>query len=95
MTSYENQARVFKILSVDTRIRMLELLKGGPLCVNALSKRLGITPSAVSQNLRILRDADLVVADKQGYFVHYGINRQTMMALRSLADELFNMPSLL
>ncbi|OIQ49946.1 metalloregulator ArsR/SmtB family transcription factor [Pseudodesulfovibrio thermohalotolerans] len=95
MVNYEKQARIFKVLSVDTRIRMLELLKGGPLCVNALSKRLGITPSAVSQNLRILRDADLVVADKQGYFVHYGINRQTMTELRSLANGVFSMPNLL
>jgi DNA-binding transcriptional ArsR family regulator len=59
--------------------------------VNALSKRLGITPSAVSQNLRILRNADLVVGDKQGYFMHYGINRQTMMELQSVVDELFSL----
>jgi DNA-binding transcriptional ArsR family regulator len=95
MVNYEKQARIFKVLSGDTRIRMLELLKGGPLCVNALAKRLGVTPSAVSQNLRILRDADLVVADKQGYFVHYGINRQTMTELRSLANGVFSMPNLL
>ncbi|WP_022661557.1 ArsR/SmtB family transcription factor [Paucidesulfovibrio longus] len=95
MVNFEKQASMFKVLSVGTRIRILELLKGGPLCVNALSKRLGITPSAVSQNLRILRDADLVVADKQGYFVHYGINRQTMTELRSLANGVFSMPNLL
>jgi DNA-binding transcriptional ArsR family regulator len=95
MANFEKQAKIFKVLSVDTRIRMLDILKNGPLCVNALAKRLGVTPSAVSQNLRILRDAELVVAERQGYFVHYGINRQTMMEMRSLTDELFNMPSLL
>jgi hypothetical protein len=36
-----------------------------------------------------------VVADKQGYFVHYGINRQTMTELRSLANGVFSMPNLL
>jgi ArsR family transcriptional regulator, arsenate/arsenite/antimonite-responsive transcriptional repressor len=34
----EKAARVFKVLSVETRLRMIELLKRRPLCVNALAK---------------------------------------------------------
>ena len=71
-------ARVFKVLSVETRVRVLELLKRRSLCVNALAKTLNITPAAVSQHLRVLRDADLVIADKQGYFVHYRVNEKTL-----------------
>lgn len=78
MTGTEKQARIFKVLSVETRVRMIELLKDRPLCVNALSRVLGITPAAVSQHLRILRDADVVSADKRGYFVHYRVNEKTL-----------------
>jgi len=81
-------ARIFKALSVDTRVRMVQLLKQHTLCVNALAARLKITPAAVSQHLRILRDADLVVADKRGYYVHYEVNQKTLAEWREMADEL-------
>ncbi len=78
MLQIQKAARVFKILSVETRVRMIDLLKSRSLCVNALAKTLNITPAAVSQHLRVLRDADVVIADKQGYFVHYRVNEQTL-----------------
>ena len=78
MPDAEKTAMVFKVLSVGTRVRMIELLKRRSLCVNALAGTLNITPAAVSQHLRVLRDADLVIADKQGYFVHYRINEKTL-----------------
>ena len=56
-------ARIFKVLSADTRVRMIDLLKRRSLCVNALARALKITPAAVSQHLRVLRDADIVTAD--------------------------------
>ncbi len=78
MTDAERQARIFKVLSVETRVRMLKLLKERALCVNALARALEITPAAVSQHLRILRDANAVIADKRGYFVHYRANTETL-----------------
>ncbi|MBN1505000.1 MAG: winged helix-turn-helix transcriptional regulator [Candidatus Eisenbacteria bacterium] len=78
MLETRDQARIFKLLSVETRIRMIELLKHRSLCVNALARRLRITPAAVSQHLRVLRDADIVVAEKRGYYVHYRVNRKTL-----------------
>lgn len=71
-------ARIFKVLSVGTRLRIVEMLKRHPLCVGALSALLNVTQGAVSQHLRILRDADLVVADKRGYYVHYHLNKKTL-----------------
>jgi ArsR family transcriptional regulator len=78
VTDPEKLARIFKVLSVDTRVRMIELLKHRQLCVNALARNLDITPAAVSQHLRVLRDSDIVIADKQGYFVHYRVNPETL-----------------
>ena len=92
MGDTEKQARIFKVLSVETRVRMVDLLKGRSLCVNALASLLEITPAAVSQHLRILRDTDLVVADKQGYFVHYRLNEETLAEWEREAKGFFRIP---
>lgn len=69
------QADLFKVLGVDTRIRIIELLKQkGPLGANEMSVMLGITPSAVSQHLKILKHAGLVRNERKGYWIPYEIN---------------------
>ncbi|MEJ2235788.1 MAG: metalloregulator ArsR/SmtB family transcription factor [Syntrophobacterales bacterium] len=69
------QAELFKVLGVDSRIRIIELLKQrGPLGVNEMSKSLGITPSAVSQHLKILKHAGLVRNERKGYWIPYQID---------------------
>ena len=83
-------ARIFSVLSVNTRVRLVALLQERPRCVNALAHELGITPAAVSQHLRVLRDADLVTAQKRGYFVHYSINPATLEEWAGLVESLFD-----
>ncbi len=81
-------ARIFQALSVEPRVRILLLLKGNALCVNALAARLGMTSSAVSQHLRILRAVELVTPEKRGYYVHYALNRATLRRWKELTDRL-------
>ncbi|MBN1423605.1 winged helix-turn-helix transcriptional regulator [Candidatus Fermentibacteria bacterium] len=85
-------ARLMKVLSADARVRIVQLLKERPLCVNALAARLGVTQGAVSQHLRIMRDAGLVVDEKHGYFTHYRLNQETLAAWREVIDELLDSP---
>ncbi len=81
-------ARALKVLSVGTRVRLIALLKGRSLCVNALAARLGVTQGAVSQHLRILRDAGLVLDEKRGYYVHYRLNEPALAAWRERIGKL-------
>ncbi len=68
-------AELFKALSVETRIRIIEILKEkGPLGVKELALTLGITPSAVSQHLKVLKYAGLVRSERKGYWLPYEIN---------------------
>jgi len=83
-------ARILKVLSVDTRVRIVCILRGGALCVNALANRLGVTQGAVSQHLRVMRDARLVVDEKRGFYVHYRLNEQTLAAWREAIDQLLD-----
>ena len=71
-------ADLFKVLSVDKRIDIIEYLKNGDMNVNALAESLGITPSAVSQHLRVLKSAELVTDDRKGYWVNYSLSREAL-----------------
>ena len=78
----EQLSRMLKVLSVGTRVRIVQLLKGRALCVNALAGRLDVTQGAVSQHLRILRDAGVVIDEKRGYYVHYRLNEEVLAEWR-------------
>ncbi len=81
-------ARAFKALAVESRVRIVRLLRERPLCVNALAARLGVTSAAVSQHLRVLANAGLVRGRRRGYYVHYEINKAALDRWRKLIDEL-------
>jgi len=83
-------ARLLKVLSVGTRVQIVQLLKGRALCVGALSARLDVTQGAVSQHLRVMRDAGLVIDEKQGHFIHYRLNEDTLAAWREEIDRLLD-----
>jgi len=73
------QAELFKVLGVASRIRIIDLLKQkGPLGVGELSEALGITPSAVSQHLKVLRFAGLVSSQRKGYWLPYDLDHDSL-----------------
>ena len=83
-------ARVFKALSVETRVRIVQLLKQQPLCVNALARRLGVTAAAVSQHLRVLREARLVRERRVGTRRVYRVDPQGLAELRRYLDRFWD-----
>jgi len=91
MEPAERIARICKVLGVEARVRIVQMLKQRVLCVGALAARLDITQGAVSQHLRILRDAGLVTAQKRGYYVHYMINEKTFQEWKAVLDDLMSL----
>lgn len=81
-------ADLFKILSVDKRIEIIELLKKEPMSVNALAEVLGVTQSAVSQHLRVLKGAGLVKDERQGYWVYYSLNKDVLEKCRQRLNRI-------
>jgi ArsR family transcriptional regulator, arsenate/arsenite/antimonite-responsive transcriptional repressor len=70
---------LFKVLGVDTRVRIIELLKTrGPLGAMEIAKQVGITPAAVSQHLRLLRQSGLVRSERRGYWIPYSVNSEAL-----------------
>ena len=72
----EKLTKVFKALSDSNRLKIFMFLSRRTLCVNALVNCLGISQPAVSQHLKILREANLIKAEKKGYWVHYSANKE-------------------
>lgn len=81
-TDVAEVAETMKVLSVETRLRILLLLRDRRLCVGALARRLGLTQGAVSQHLKVLRGAGLVRARREGYYVHYAVNEAELALWR-------------
>ena len=67
-------AELFKIFGDSSRIRILSLLKSERLCVNEISYVLNLSQSAISHQLRILRQARLVRYTKIGKEVFYELD---------------------
>lgn len=79
MTAGDEQALValadlFKVFGDPTRTRILGCLQNGSLCVGEIAEALGMSLSAVSHQLRVLRAAKLVRGIKEGKEVKYSLD---------------------
>lgn len=67
-------ASFFKALSDPTRVRIISALASGELCVCDIAATLGMTQSAVSHQLRVLRQLRLVKRRRQGQMAFYTLD---------------------
>ena len=67
----EQVADFFRVLGDGTRVRILMLLSAGEMRVGTLAEGVGMSLSAVSHQLRILRGASLIAARREGKGVFY------------------------
>jgi DNA-binding transcriptional ArsR family regulator len=85
---YLEPSEMFKVLGVETRVRIINLLKsGGPLEVKHIAEQVGITSAAVSQHLKILRQAGLVRNERRGYWIPYSIDEEALERCRQVLTE--------
>jgi len=81
-------SEMFKVLSVETRLKIIELLKSkGPLGVKKMSEELGVTPAAVSQHLKILKHVGLVQNERHGFWIPYSIDEVAMEHCRTAINK--------
>lgn len=88
----ESIAAAFKAISHPTRVRILRALSGGELCVCEISEVLGLSVSATSHQLSLLKAQRLVQSRSEGKLVHYSLGDRFVLALledcaRHLDDE--------
>ena len=83
------KAELFKALSHPSRIRILELLRGGEKAVSQLQLELGAEGSTVSQQLAILRMKNLVDTRRAGTVIYYRLRDPQINDLLDAARRIF------
>lgn len=69
-----DNTKIFKALSDKNRLRILKALQTKVLCVCEIRELLQLANSTVSQHLKILRESDFIIEQKDGRWVNYQIN---------------------
>jgi len=80
-------AALFDALGDPTRLRLLVALLGGRLCTCDLAAVLGVTESAVSHQLRLLKGLALVESEREGRVVYHRLADDHVRALIDVAQE--------
>ncbi|MCI1903521.1 metalloregulator ArsR/SmtB family transcription factor [Enterococcus hirae] len=81
--SIQKVSRLFKVLSDPTRIRILALLEEQEENVTAIANRLDMEQSAVSHQLKLLRDAQVVKSRRVGKEIFYSLDDQHVVDILS------------
>ena len=90
MNAYQQHAHQFEALGDTTRRLLLERLRRGPQPVGVLSEGLTISRPAVSQHLRVLKQAGLVRDEAIGTRRFYRIDPKGLAAMREYLDSFWN-----
>lgn len=80
-------AELFKVFGDSTRVRILSLLDGGEMCVLHIADALCMGQSAVSHQLRLLRQSGLVRPRREGKTVYYSLDDDHVSRIVSLGIE--------
>ena len=81
----EKMALIFKVLGDPTRLKILLVLRGGEMCVCDLAAFTGLTESAVSHQLRRLKDMALVKKRRDGQILYYFLDDSHVDTLLNMA----------
>jgi len=80
-------AETFKVLGDATRVRILDVLSRRELCVGDIAEVLGVSESAVSHQLRVLRGARLVRQRRSGQMMFYALDDHHVVRLFAQGSE--------
>jgi ArsR family transcriptional regulator len=82
----ERSIELFHALSDETRLEIIELLRGGERCVCELTDTLDAAQSRLSFHLRVLKDAGIVRDRKDGRWVHYELEADAFEEIETLVS---------
>ena len=85
--------RLFHALSDSTRLSILQRLRLGERCVCDLTDAMDAAQSRLSFHLKVLKDAELVTDRREGRWMYYTLNRDTLEEMSELLEVLASAPS--
>lgn len=86
----EQVVQIFKALGDETRLKILIILSRRRICAKGIAKHLDISEAAVSQHIKILKEAGIIVGVKVGYYVHYDLQEKVLLELLKFIEQMNN-----
>lgn len=80
--------QIFKALGDETRLKILIILSRRRICAKGISKHLNISEAAVSQHLKVLKDAGIITGEKYGYFVQYNVHKSALLKIIKFIEQM-------
>ncbi|EJO5346797.1 winged helix-turn-helix transcriptional regulator [Clostridium botulinum] len=84
----EKEVKILKALAHPIRLKIIKKLSNGELCVCKLNEDVEFTQSNLSQHLRILKDAEILKARKEGMWTYYRITNNKILDIISMIENL-------
>ena len=81
--------KLLKVIANENRLKVLYHIANKELYVGEIEKKVGISQSALSQHLAVMRDKNLVVAKREAQMIFYGIKEEKLKKLLDFLDKLF------
>ncbi len=87
--SYKALSEIFKALSDETRLRIVDMLSCSELCAGDILASFDLSQSTLSYHMKILQDAKVVHARRDGLWTKYSINEDTFNYLLEVIPSLY------
>ncbi len=87
MLSYSDAALLFKALSDETRLRIVDMLSCDELCACQILEAFNITQPTLSYHMRILTECGLVKARKEGAWTRYSLDLDLFAAVKAFLNH--------
>jgi len=84
--SYKNYTTIFKALSDETRLKIVEMLSCGEMCACDILEFFNITQPTLSYHMKILTDCGILITRKDGSWIRYTVNKEEMIEIKALWD---------
>ena len=88
MSELTDYAAVFKALSDETRLKILQLLSGKELCGCTLLSEFQITQPTLSYHMKLLCGCGLVLSHKEGSWMRYSLNKEKLEEILTLLSQI-------
>lgn len=86
--SIEREVKIFKALAHPIRLKIVKKLLLGEVCVCELVEEIGFSQSNLSQHLKILKEAEILVSKKDGLQVKYYIYNKNIIDLIKICEKI-------
>lgn len=86
--NYERDILIFKALSDNNRLQIVDMLSCGELCACKILEKFNITQPTLSHHMKTLCEAGLVTTRKQGSWNYYSLNKENILKFVEVIEHI-------